>query len=278
MADHQQSEHRPRRQGGGQRRNNYQRRQGGGDQRNPQRDTYTRDGEATDYTPPLDRDRRKTFGGGEYERVYRDKPKPKTSLGRRILKIVSFGILGKDKPTGKPAPRSSGSSERGGRDKDRQRGDRQQRPQGERRQSSGGNRDAKRNSEPSGPPREKSAPQKRPQPTERPVQPVNLEAITSPRLHLGNLSYETTESDLFELFNGVGKVTNAEIVTHSRTQRSKGFGFIQLTTIEEAKRAAEEFHGKPFMGRVMIVGPAKGNRPENDRRDADDEIKRPEEE
>ena len=68
-----------------------------------------------------------------------------------------------------------------------------------------------------------------------------------------------------KLFNGVGKVTNAEIVTHSRTQRSKGFGFISLTSIEDAKRAATELHGKAFMGRVLTVGSAKGPKPDGAR-------------
>ena len=85
---------------------------------------------------------------------------------------------------------------------------------------------------------------------------------------MGNLSYDTAESDLFELFNGIGKVTNAEIVTHSRTQRSKGFGFVQLTSIEDAKRAASELHGKPFMGRVLMVGPANGNKTERNESNA----------
>jgi RNA recognition motif-containing protein len=91
---------------------------------------------------------------------------------------------------------------------------------------------------------------------------VDLESITIARLHVGNLSYDTAESDLFELFNGAGKVTNAEIVTHSRTQRSKGFGFISLTSVEDARRAASELHGKSFMGRIITVGSAKGPKPE----------------
>ncbi len=74
---------------------------------------------------------------------------------------------------------------------------------------------------------------------------------------MGNLSYDATESDLFELFNGVGKVQNAEIVTHRQTQRSKGFGFVVMQSVEEAKRAVDVLHDKEFLGRKLIVGGAK---------------------
>jgi RNA recognition motif-containing protein len=81
--------------------------------------------------------------------------------------------------------------------------------------------------------------------------------VTSTKLYVGNLSFETTESDLFELFNGVGKVQNAEIVTHKETEKSKGFGFVHMTTIDEAKRAVDELHDKDFMGRKLVVSGAK---------------------
>jgi RNA recognition motif-containing protein len=45
--------------------------------------------------------------------------------------------------------------------------------------------------------------------------------VTTPRLYVGNLSFEATESDLFELFNGVGQVQNAEVVTYKHNQRRK---------------------------------------------------------
>ncbi len=74
---------------------------------------------------------------------------------------------------------------------------------------------------------------------------------------MGNLSYSTTENDLSELFNGVGAVTNAEIVTHKDSDKSKGFGFVTMTTTEEAKRAVTELHDKDFMGRKLVVSGAK---------------------
>ena len=259
MAEHQ-SDNRPRQQGGGNRRNNNHRRPSGDDRSRNDRDTYRRSGESSEYTPPREQ-QRKTFGGGEYERVYRDKPVPKKTVGQRILGFISFGFLGKDKPVGKTTGPAKGRSDVAGRSdtgrdagQSRRGGERRERPERSReahpaaRRSENGDSPARRQ-----PPRE---------PRERTPQTLDLEAIVIPRLHVGNLSYDTVESDLFGLFNGVGKVLNAEIVTHSRTQRSKGFGFVQFATVEEARRAATELHGKPFMGRSIIVGPAKGPKPE----------------
>ena len=83
--------------------------------------------------------------------------------------------------------------------------------------------------------------------------------VTSPRLYVGNLSFDATESDLFELFNGVGHVQNAEVVSYRHNQRSKGFAFVQMQSIEEAKRAVEELHDKEFLGRRLVVSGAKSD-------------------
>jgi len=83
--------------------------------------------------------------------------------------------------------------------------------------------------------------------------------VTTPRLYVGNLSFEATESDLFELFNGVGQVQNAEVVTYKHNQRSKGFAFVQMQTVEEAQRAVHELHDKDFLGRKLLVSGAKSS-------------------
>lgn len=94
--------------------------------------------------------------------------------------------------------------------------------------------------------------------TERPaIRKPELVEVTTPRVYVGNLSFDATESDLLELFSGVGKVQNVEIVTNRHTQRSKGFGFVQMTAIEEAKRAVEVLHDKEYMGRKLVVSGAK---------------------
>src|SRR6516165_2900174 len=66
-------------------------------------------------------------------------------------------------------------------------------------------------------------------------------------------------SELFELFNGVGHVQNAEVVSYRHNQRSKGFAFVQMQTVEEAKRAVEELHDKEFLGRRLVVSGAKSD-------------------
>lgn len=81
--------------------------------------------------------------------------------------------------------------------------------------------------------------------------------MTTPRVYVGNLSFDATESDLHELFRGVGLVQDIEIVTNKHTQRSKGFGFVQMQSVEEAKRAVEELHDKDYMGRKLVVSGAK---------------------
>jgi len=81
--------------------------------------------------------------------------------------------------------------------------------------------------------------------------------VTTPRLYVGNLSFDAVESDLFELFNGVGIVQNVEVVSNRQTQRSKGFAFVQMQTVDEAKRAVSELHDKEYMGRKLVVSGAK---------------------
>src|SRR5437762_8917095 len=93
----------------------------------------------------------------------------------------------------------------------------------------------------------------------RPQRKPESVEVTSPRLYVGNLSFDATESDLFELFNGVGHVQNAEVVSYRHNQRSKGFAFVQMQTIEEAKRAVQELHDKEFLGRRLVVSGAKSS-------------------
>ena len=119
--------------------------------------------------------------------------------------------------------------------------------------SSGGNGHAPvKRSEPA----RNGAPASAPRPQSRKPESV---AVTTPRLYVGNLSFEATESDLFELFNGVGQVQNAEVVTYKHNQRSKGFAFVQMNTVEEAQRAVTELHDKEFLGRKLLVSGAKSS-------------------
>jgi RNA recognition motif-containing protein len=107
--------------------------------------------------------------------------------------------------------------------------------------------------------RDDARPAREPREPRAPREPRKPEAIevTTPRLYVGNLSYDAAESDLFELFSGVGTVANVEIITNKHTQRSKGFGFVQMNSVTEAKRAVDELHDKDYMGRKLVVSGAK---------------------
>jgi len=99
----------------------------------------------------------------------------------------------------------------------------------------------------------------RPERPERPSgfrKPEIIE-VTSPRVYVGNLSFDAVESDLSELFSGVGTVQNAEVVTNKHTQKSKGFAFVEMQSVDEAKRAVTELHDKEYMGRKLVVSGAK---------------------
>jgi RNA recognition motif-containing protein len=98
-----------------------------------------------------------------------------------------------------------------------------------------------------------------PQPEARGSRKPELVEVTSAKLYVGNLSYDATESDLFDLFKGVGAVRNAEIVAHKHNDKSKGFGFVTMATIDEARRAVTELHDKEFMGRKLVVSGAKSS-------------------
>lgn len=82
-------------------------------------------------------------------------------------------------------------------------------------------------------------------------------SVESARVYVGNLSYDATEQDIQELFKGIGAVRNVEIVYDRKTHRSKGFGFVEMVHVDEAKRAVEILHDQFFMGREMVVSGAQ---------------------
>lgn len=152
----------------------------------------------------------------------RPERKPQQTGFQKVLSVLTFGLLGKPTVKARPARVGSASSST------------QARPE----------RPADR----------PARPERAPRPPREP-QPVG--EVTTDRLYVGNLSYDATESDLFELFSGVGQVKNSEVVVNSRTQRSKGFAFVTMASIDEAKRAVDELNGKDFMGRQLQVNGAK---------------------
>ena len=84
--------------------------------------------------------------------------------------------------------------------------------------------------------------------------------ITSPKLYVGNLAYEAAESDLHDLFSKVGLVKNVEIAMDRHSNRSKGFGFVEMEALETAKEAAAKLNRTDFMGRQIVVSGAKVDR------------------
>lgn len=90
----------------------------------------------------------------------------------------------------------------------------------------------------------------------RPKREPEILEVTSSKLYVGNLSYDLSESDLFDLFSTVGQVKNVEIV-RDRNSNSKGFGFVEMSSLETAKEATEKYHRQDLMGRQLVVSGAK---------------------
>ena len=76
------------------------------------------------------------------------------------------------------------------------------------------------------------------------------------KLYVGNLSFQTTESELDSLFTQVGAVESVTIINDRDTGRSKGFGFVVMGD-EDAEKAIEKFNGKEFNGRALTVNEAR---------------------
>ncbi|HWC02420.1 MAG TPA: RNA-binding protein [Methylomirabilota bacterium] len=79
----------------------------------------------------------------------------------------------------------------------------------------------------------------------------------SAKLFVGNLSYQATEDDLRELFQQAGTVQSVRIVTDQFTGRPRGFGFVEMSTPEEATRAVEQLNGRVFRDRNLVVDQAR---------------------
>lgn len=77
------------------------------------------------------------------------------------------------------------------------------------------------------------------------------------RLYVGNLSYDTTEGSLQELFAKSGTVKSCELATDKFTHRSRGFGFIEMGSEEEAEEAIRQCNGQEFDGRNLTVNEAR---------------------
>ena len=77
------------------------------------------------------------------------------------------------------------------------------------------------------------------------------------KLFVGNLSFQATEEDLRELFAQAGTVETVRIITDQFTGRPRGFGFVEMTTKEEATKAVEMLNGRLFRDRNLVVDEAR---------------------
>jgi RNA recognition motif-containing protein len=89
----------------------------------------------------------------------------------------------------------------------------------------------------------------------------------SARLFVGNIPYNTTENDLQSHFSQAGNVVSVSILQDRATGRSRGFGFVEMSSQEGATKAIESLHKKEFQGRTLTVDSAKPRqeRPMGDR-------------
>jgi RNA recognition motif-containing protein len=84
------------------------------------------------------------------------------------------------------------------------------------------------------------------------------------KLYVGNLSYETTEAALSELFGAIGEVNSVNLITDRMTGRSRGFAFVEMTEHSAALKAINDLDGKDVNGRNLKVAEARPQRQQRD--------------
>jgi RNA recognition motif-containing protein len=76
-------------------------------------------------------------------------------------------------------------------------------------------------------------------------------------IYVGNLPWQTTSDDLYQLFSQYGAVGKSQVITDRETGRSRGFGFVEMATEAEAQTAIDALNNTPFNGRPLTVNVAK---------------------
>ena len=84
-----------------------------------------------------------------------------------------------------------------------------------------------------------------------------MQGGTGTRLYVGSLPYSTTDDQLKDHFAAAGNVTSAHVIIDKMSGRSKGFGFVEMATKEEAMKAIEMFNGADMGGRNIVVNEAR---------------------
>src|SRR5258708_40114298 len=85
------------------------------------------------------------------------------------------------------------------------------------------------------------------------------------KLYVGNLPFSATDANLQEIFAQAGTVESAKVITDRETGRSKGFGFVEMSSDQEAADAIAKFNGADYSGRPMTVNEAKPMAPRENR-------------
>jgi len=81
------------------------------------------------------------------------------------------------------------------------------------------------------------------------------------KLYVGNLPYQTTDEDLSQAFGAHGSVTSATVIMDKFSGRSKGFGFVEMASDDEAQAAIDAMNGQDFGGRNIVVNEARPPKP-----------------
>ncbi len=85
------------------------------------------------------------------------------------------------------------------------------------------------------------------------------------KLYVGSIPFNATEESLRDLFTSIGEVESVKIITDADTGRSKGFGFVEMSSAEDAKKAIEQLNGTKFMERSLTVNEARPQQPRDGR-------------
>ena len=88
-----------------------------------------------------------------------------------------------------------------------------------------------------------------------------MEVVMSQKIYVGNLPYSTTDQELQDLFAPHGSVQSANVVTDRYSGRSRGFGFVEMGSAEEAQQAIEALNGSDYQGRNLVARPKERSRP-----------------
>jgi cold-inducible RNA-binding protein len=85
------------------------------------------------------------------------------------------------------------------------------------------------------------------------------------KLFVGSLAYTATDDDLAAFFAEAGTVTSAKVIMDRETNRSRGFGFVEMSSDDEAKAAVEKLNGKDLSGRAVMISEARPQAPREPR-------------